>query len=114
VNDTAGRVVLRGQETVEEMEVCSGRARIDLAVIGERLIGFEIKGPQDSVARLRGQAKAYSQCLTTLCSSFTSPSQPESARRTGLVGTHRGAIGRWPHPLLIGLGCSVLTRQRPN
>jgi hypothetical protein len=48
---------------VEEMEVCSGRARIDLAVIGDRLIGIEIKGPQDSVTRLPGQAKAYSQCF---------------------------------------------------
>jgi hypothetical protein len=48
---------------VEEMEVCSGRARIDLAVIGDRLIGIEIKGPQDSVTRLPGQAKAYSECF---------------------------------------------------
>jgi hypothetical protein len=48
---------------VEEMEVCSGRARIDLAVIGDRLIGIEIKGPQDNVARLPGQAKAYSECF---------------------------------------------------
>ena len=48
---------------VEEMEVCSGRARIDLAVIGDRLIGIEIKGPQDSVTRLPGQAKEYSQCF---------------------------------------------------
>jgi hypothetical protein len=48
---------------VEEMEVCSGRARIDLAVIGDRLIGIEIKGPQDSVTRLPGQVKAYSQCF---------------------------------------------------
>jgi hypothetical protein len=48
---------------VEEMEVCSGRARIDLAVIGDRLIGIEIKGPRDSVTRLPDQAKAYSQCF---------------------------------------------------
>jgi len=45
------------------MEVCSGRARIDLAVIGDRLIGIEIKGPQDSVTRLPDQARAYSQCF---------------------------------------------------
>jgi hypothetical protein len=48
---------------VEELEVCSGRARIDLAVIGDLLIGIEIKGPRDSVARLPEQAKAYSQCF---------------------------------------------------
>lgn len=45
------------------MEVCSGRARIDLAVIGDHLIGIEIKGPKDDVARLPGQVKAYSQCF---------------------------------------------------
>jgi len=48
---------------VEEMEVCSGRARIDFAVIADQLIGIEIKGPKDSVARLPGQAAAYSQCF---------------------------------------------------
>jgi hypothetical protein len=31
------------------MEVCSGRTRIDLAVIADRLIGIEIKGPKDDV-----------------------------------------------------------------
>jgi hypothetical protein len=48
---------------VEEMEVCSGRARIDLALITDQLIGIEIKGPKDDVTRLPGQAKAYSECF---------------------------------------------------
>ena len=48
---------------VEEMEVCSGRARVDLAVIGDHLIGIEIKGPKDDVSRLPGQVKAYSECF---------------------------------------------------
>ncbi len=48
---------------IEEMEVCSGRARVDLAVIAEHLIGIEIKGPKDDVTRLPGQAKAYSKCF---------------------------------------------------
>ena len=48
---------------VEEMEVCSGRARIDLAVIGDHLIGIEIKGPKDDVSRLPGQVRAYSECF---------------------------------------------------
>lgn len=48
---------------IEEMEVCSGRARIDMAVIGDCLIGIEIKGPKDDVARLPTQAQAYSQCF---------------------------------------------------
>ncbi len=48
---------------IEEMEVCSGRARIDLAVICDQLIGIEIKGPKDDVTRLPAQEKAYSQCF---------------------------------------------------
>jgi len=48
---------------VEEMEVCSGRARVDLAVISDSLIGIELKGPKDDVTRLSGQVKAYSQCF---------------------------------------------------
>lgn len=65
VRPRIARLVRRSSRAflVEEMEVCSGRARIDLAVIGDRLIGIEIKGPQDSVTRLPVQAKAYSQCF---------------------------------------------------
>lgn len=48
---------------IEELEVCSGRARVDLALIGELLTGFEIKGPKDKVSRLPSQAKAYSECF---------------------------------------------------
>lgn len=48
---------------VEEMEVCAGRGRVDLAVITDRLIGIEIKGPQDSLARLTAQVSHYSRCF---------------------------------------------------
>lgn len=48
---------------VEEMEVCLGRARVDLAVIADQLIGIEIKGPKDDVTRLPNQALAYSRCF---------------------------------------------------
>lgn len=48
---------------VEEMEVCLGRARVDLAVIADDLIGIEIKGPKDDVSRLPSQARAYSKCF---------------------------------------------------
>jgi hypothetical protein len=48
---------------IEEMEVCSGRARVDLAVIGDELLGIEIKGPKDDVTRLPLQASFYSRCF---------------------------------------------------
>jgi len=48
---------------VEEMEVCAGKARIDMAVICDRLIGIEIKGPKDDLYRLPGQVDHYSKCF---------------------------------------------------
>src|SRR4029077_16865607 len=48
---------------VEEMEVCLGRARVDLAVISDQLIGIEIKSVRDDVTRLPAQAAAYSKCF---------------------------------------------------
>lgn len=48
---------------VEEMEICFGRARVDMAVIAEGLIGIEIKGPQDTLTRLPEQAEQYSRCF---------------------------------------------------
>lgn len=52
-----------GALLVEEMEVCSGKARIDMAVICGRLIGIEIKGPRDDLHRLPCQADQYSKCF---------------------------------------------------
>jgi len=55
-----------GTRWIEEMEVCAGRGRVDLAVITDRLIGIEIKGPRDSLARLTGQASHYSRCFDVI------------------------------------------------
>src|SRR6266571_3010093 len=48
---------------VEEMEVCSGRARADMAVISDQLIGIEIKGSRDNVDRLPNQVDHYARCF---------------------------------------------------
>lgn len=47
---------------VEELEV-TRRARVDIAIISDRLIGIEIKGPRDDVSRLPRQVAAYSECF---------------------------------------------------
>ncbi len=52
-----------GTLVVEEMEVCAGRARIDMAIVCDRLIGIEIKGPKDDLYRLPGQVDHYSKCF---------------------------------------------------
>jgi hypothetical protein len=51
---------------VPEMGVCQGMARIDLAAIGDRLDGYEIKGERDDLSRLAGQAEAYGQVFDRL------------------------------------------------
>lgn len=48
---------------VEEMEICAGKARADMAVISDQLIGIEIKGPQDNLDRLPSQIDQYSKCF---------------------------------------------------
>lgn len=52
-----------GAILVEELEVESGRARIDMALISRRLIGIEIKGPRDTLRRLPRQIEHYSNCF---------------------------------------------------
>lgn len=52
-----------GALLVEEMEVCAGKARIDMAIVCDRLIGIEIKGPKDDLCRLPGQVNHYSKCF---------------------------------------------------
>lgn len=48
---------------VEEMGICAGKARADIAIISDVLIGIEIKGPQDTLTRLPGQVTYYSKCF---------------------------------------------------
>ena len=45
--------------SVEEICLGEGRTRADLVVVGERLLGFEIKSPKDNLARLPRQLEDY-------------------------------------------------------
>lgn len=56
---------------VEEMNVCQGDARIDIAVINGSLHGYEIKSEKDTLNRLPGQLVLYLKIfdyLTVVCS----------------------------------------------
>lgn len=44
---------------VEELSLNQGRTRADLAVIGPRMLGFEIKSPRDALSRLARQLEDY-------------------------------------------------------
>jgi hypothetical protein len=51
---------------VNEMAICCGDARVDIAVINGKLHGFEIKSEADTLVRLQGQISAYNQVFDTM------------------------------------------------
>ncbi len=52
-----------GTRVVEELGLCQGIARVDLAVINGSLHGYEIKSGRDTLARLPGQCDIYNRAL---------------------------------------------------
>lgn len=48
---------------VEELGLCQGIARVDLAVVNGRLHGYEIKSESDTLARLPAQIETYGRAL---------------------------------------------------
>lgn len=46
---------------VDEMQICNGVARIDVAAINGSLHGYEIKSERDTLERLPGQAAEYNK-----------------------------------------------------
>ena len=48
---------------IEELGVCRGQVRIDLAVVNRRFHGYEIKSDRDSLRRLDGQVDMYSKVV---------------------------------------------------
>ena len=48
---------------VEELGLCQGRVRIDLATVNGILHGYEIKSPRDRLTRLASQAEIYNRVL---------------------------------------------------
>ena len=50
-----------GTVIIDEMGICQGRARIDVAVVNGQLHGYEIKSDRDTLRRLRGQCDSYNK-----------------------------------------------------
>jgi hypothetical protein len=48
---------------VEELGLCRGRVRVDVAVVNSILHGYEIKSDRDSLYRLRTQVNVYGKVL---------------------------------------------------
>lgn len=52
-----------GTLIVEELGLCQGVARVDLAVVNGSVHGYEIKSERDTLTRLPSQSSIYSQAL---------------------------------------------------
>jgi hypothetical protein len=48
---------------VEELALCQGEARVDVAVVNGKIHGYEIKSERDTLDRLAGQAAVYGTAL---------------------------------------------------
>lgn len=51
---------------VNELDICGGASRIDVAVINGKLHGYEIKSEQDNLRRLVNQIESYNLVFNTL------------------------------------------------
>jgi len=51
---------------IEELGLCQGEARIDIAVVNGSIHGFEIKSDQDTLIRLADQVKIYNRSLDSV------------------------------------------------
>jgi hypothetical protein len=52
-----------GTLIVEELGLCYGEARVDIATVNGKLAGFEIKSARDSLVRLPAQASLYGRVM---------------------------------------------------
>lgn len=55
-----------GTLIINELGLCQGSARVDLAVVNGTLNGFEIKSERDTLERLPGQETVYSRTLDSV------------------------------------------------
>ena len=51
---------------IEELAVCDGDARVDVAVANDRLCGYEIKSDADTLKRLALQQKCYDKTFDAI------------------------------------------------
>ena len=66
---------------IEELGLCQGKARIDVAAINGDLHGYEIKSVDDDLRRLPQQIEFYTQCLNKI-SIVSVPSHVEKIENT--------------------------------
>lgn len=57
---------LASTRIVDELALCQGVARVDVAVVNGVIHGYEIKSEHDTLARLAGQVDVYSRALDSV------------------------------------------------
>lgn len=51
---------------IDELSLCQGEARVDIAVVNGSLSGYEIKSDRDKLVRLPGQSAVYQMCFDVM------------------------------------------------
>ena len=82
---------------VEELGLCQGIARVDIAVVNGSIHGYEIKSEHDTLARLAGQIEIYNQALDFV-TIVTAPAHGDKV----IVGTVPNWWGVWIAELVDG------------
>ncbi|MBL8496001.1 MAG: sce7726 family protein [Rhodocyclaceae bacterium] len=87
----------RDAMVLEEFRIERGSSRIDVAVIDEELVGYEIKSDKDSFARFSNQIHAYNRVFDRICL-VCGPALEESARSVipswwGVIVAKRDTVG---------------------
>jgi hypothetical protein len=94
---------------VQELGLCQGIARIDIAVVNGSLHGYEIKSERDTLSRLPGQIDVYNRTLEFV-TIVTAPNHADKVR--GIVPDWWGV--RTAIPYANGLTLKTLRRAKRN
>ena len=99
----------RGDDTVilDELGLCQGDVRVDVAAVNGELAGFEIKSPADTLARWPNQCRVYSKVVDRawLVATDKTLERADAPRWWGLMG-----IIQTPNHL----GLRVIRPAQPN
>jgi hypothetical protein len=96
---------------LEEINLCGGKSRIDILVVGEQLHGIEIKSDRDHLNRLERQLATYNQVVSFISIVGSMRTLEKIKDR---VADHVGLImiGQWEET--GQLFCKVLKKAKKN
>lgn len=96
---------------VQELSLCQGQARVDVAVVNGQLHGYEIKSKSDTLDRLAGQVVVYSRVLDR-CTLVVEESHLEKAH--SMLPNWWGIISVWEDGGKIRMGQTVKGLDNPS